>query len=262
MSVPVASPPRVNVIGTGISAIDMAAALEIINAWIAAGERHFVCLRDAHGVIASRRHPGLREAHRRAGLVTPDGMPLVWLCRRAGYPQVDRVYGPDLLLALCGHSLELGYRHYFYGGGDGVAAALAARLGERFRGLAVVGAETPPFREPTVAEDVETARRIDASGADIVWVGLGTPKQELWMARQRQRLVAPVLIGIGAAFDYHSGRKRQAPYWVQRSGLEWLYRLAAEPHRLLRRYATTVPAFLWLAVLQQLGLKEFPLDRQ
>jgi N-acetylglucosaminyldiphosphoundecaprenol N-acetyl-beta-D-mannosaminyltransferase len=262
MSVPVAAPRRVNVIGTGISAIDMAAALEITDAWIAAGERHFACVRDAHGVVAARRHSGLREAHRRAGLVTPDGMPLVWLCRRAGYPRVDRVYGPDLLLALCHHSLGMGYRHYFYGGGEGVAAGLAARLGERFRGLAVVGVETPPFREPTVAEDVETARRIDTSGADIVWVGLSTPKQELWMARQRERLAAPVLIGIGAAFDYHSGRKRQAPYWLQRSGFEWLYRLAAEPRRLLRRYATTVPEFLWLVTLQQLGLREFPLDRQ
>jgi N-acetylglucosaminyldiphosphoundecaprenol N-acetyl-beta-D-mannosaminyltransferase len=252
--------PRVNVIGTGISAVSMRLALSIIDGWIVRRERRFVCVRDAHGVVAGRRDGALRAAHCRAGLVTPDGMPLVWLCRHAGFPEVDRVYGPDLLMALCEHSLARGYRHFFYGGGEGVAALLAARLEERFPGLAVVGTDAPPFRDLTAAEDAEIAARIDGSGADIVWVGLSTPKQELWMARQRERLAAPVLIGIGAAFDFHSGRKRQAPYWVQRSGFEWLFRVAVEPRRLLRRYAATVPEFLFLVALQQLGLRKFPAE--
>jgi N-acetylglucosaminyldiphosphoundecaprenol N-acetyl-beta-D-mannosaminyltransferase len=255
-----AETPRVNVIGTGISAINMPMALSIIDDWIARRDRSFICVRDAHGVVASRRDPALRAAHRHAGLVTPDGMPLVWLCRRAGFKHVDRVYGPDLLLALCEHSVARGYRHFFYGGGGGVAEELAARLQQRFPGLVVAGTFSPPFRDPRNEEETEIGRLINDSRADIVWVGLSTPKQEMWMARQRERLLAPVLIGIGAAFDFHSGRKRQAPYWVQRSGFEWLFRTAVEPRRLLRRYAATVPEFLWLVALQQLGLREFPME--
>jgi N-acetylglucosaminyldiphosphoundecaprenol N-acetyl-beta-D-mannosaminyltransferase len=251
---------RVNVIGTGISAINMPMTLSIIDDWIARQDRKFICVRDAHGIVASRRDPALRAAHRHAGLVTPDGMPLVWLCRRAGFKHVDRVYGPDLLLALCEHSVVRGYRHFFYGGGGGVAEELAARLQQRFPGLVVAGTFSPPFRDLKNEEETEIDRLINDSRTDIVWVGLSTPKQEMWMARRREQLLAPVLIGIGAAFDFHSGRKRQAPYWVQRSGFEWLFRMAVEPRRLLRRYAATVPEFLWMVALQQLGLREFPME--
>jgi N-acetylglucosaminyldiphosphoundecaprenol N-acetyl-beta-D-mannosaminyltransferase len=251
---------RVNVIGTEISAINIPMALSIIDDWIARRDRKFICVRDAHGVVASRRDRALRAAHRRAGLVTPDGMPLVWLCRLAGFKHVDRVYGPDLLLALCEHSVARGYRHFFYGGGAGIAEELAALLQQRFPSLVVAGTYSPPFRELKNEEATEIGRLINDSRADIVWVGLSTPKQEIWMAQHRDKLTAPVLIGVGAAFDFHSGRKRQAPYWIQRSGFEWLFRVAVEPRRLLRRYAVTVPEFMFLVALQKLGLRRFAVD--
>ena len=248
-------PPRVDVLGVGVSAIDMAAALALIDGWIREDASRYVCVTDAHGVVAGHRDGRLRAIQTQAGLVTPDGMPLVWLCRLAGHKHVERVYGPDLMLALCEHSLARGYRHFFFGGGEGVAEQLAARLSRRFPGLAVAGTFSPPFRAPTKAEDDAVVRRISDSGADIVWIGLGTPKQEIWMADHVGRLEAAVLIGVGAAFDFHSGRKRQAPYWIQRSGFEWLFRLATEPRRLWRRYLVTVPAFIALVLMQKFGIE-------
>lgn len=194
--------------------------------------------------MESRRDPDLRRIHNRAGLVTPDGMPLVWLCRSAGFVSTRRVYGPDLLLAACEHFLDSSVRHFFYGGADGVPELLACRLGERFPGLAVAGTYSPPFRSLTGPEDEAIIRMIDDSGADIVWVGLSTPKQEHWMAGHVGRLTAPVLVGIGAAFDFHAGLKRQAPLWMQRAGLEWLFRLLQEPRRLGPRYLVNNPLFI------------------
>jgi N-acetylglucosaminyldiphosphoundecaprenol N-acetyl-beta-D-mannosaminyltransferase len=221
----------------GVSAIDMTQALATIEGWIARGERHYVCVTGVHGVMESRRDSELQRIHHDAGLVTPDGMPLVWLARRAGFPHVDRVYGPDLLLACCEISVRRGYRHFFYGGGAGVPELLAERLSRRFPGLCVAGTYSPPFRPLQPQEDEDVVQRLNASGADIVWVGLSTPKQERWMHEHRGRLGAAVLIGVGAAFDFHAGLKRQAPRWMQRSGLEWLFRLAHEPRRLWRRYS-------------------------
>jgi N-acetylglucosaminyldiphosphoundecaprenol N-acetyl-beta-D-mannosaminyltransferase len=221
----------------GVSAIDMTQALATIEGWIARGERHYVCVTGVHGVMESRRDSELQRIHHDAGLVTPDGMPLVWLARRAGFHHVDRVYGPDLLLACCEISVRRGYRHFFYGGGPGVPELLAERLSRRFPGLCVAGTYSPPFRPLQPQEDEDVVQRLNASGADIVWVGLSTPKQERWMHEHRGRLGAAVLIGVGAAFDFHAGLKRQAPRWMQRSGLEWLFRLAHEPRRLWRRYS-------------------------
>jgi N-acetylglucosaminyldiphosphoundecaprenol N-acetyl-beta-D-mannosaminyltransferase len=215
----------------------MPQALATIDGWIAHGERQYVCVTGVHGVMESRRDPGLRRIHNAAGLVTPDGMPLVWLARRAGFDHVDRVYGPDLLLACCEHSVGRGYRHFFYGGGPGVPERLADRLTQRFPGLRVVGTYSPPFRALSPEEGEEVVQRINSADADFVWVGLSTPKQEQWMHEHRARLTAPVLIGVGAAFDFHGGSKRQAPRWMQRSGLEWLFRLGQEPRRLWRRYS-------------------------
>jgi len=237
--------PRVDILGVGVSAIRMADALGTIEAWIARGERRYVCVTGVHGVMESRRDEPLRRIHNAAGLVTPDGMPLVWLCRRFGFRQVERVYGPDLLLACCQRSVPRGYRHYFYGGAPGVPETLAERLTSRFPGLAVVGTHSPPFRPLTAEEDADVVRRINAARPDIVWVGLSTPKQERWMAAHVGRLNAAALIGVGAAFDFHAGVKRQAPRWIQRSGLEWLFRAVQEPGRLIPRYLSTHPSFLW-----------------
>jgi N-acetylglucosaminyldiphosphoundecaprenol N-acetyl-beta-D-mannosaminyltransferase len=252
--------PRVNILGVGVSAITMAMALRTIEEWITLRVPHYVCVTSVHGVMESQRDASLRQIHNRAGMVTPDGMPLVWLSRLMGFRRVERVYGPDLMLAACERSTELGHRHFFYGGGPGVAERLAARLQVRFPGLKLAGTCSPPFRPLTPEEDRAVVERINAALPDIVWVGLSTPKQERWMASHIGRLQAPVLIGVGAAFDFHAGLKQQAPRWVQRSGLEWLFRLVMEPRRLWRRYLINNPGFLMLILLQALGKESYALE--
>jgi N-acetylglucosaminyldiphosphoundecaprenol N-acetyl-beta-D-mannosaminyltransferase len=253
-------PERVNVLGVGVSAITIAGALASIDRWIATGANRYVCVTGVHGVMESQRDPALRDIHNRAGLVAPDGMPLVWLSWLAGHGYVERVYGPDLMLACCDASVAKGYRHYFYGGAPGVPERLAARLRERFTGLKIAGTWSPPFGELSAAEEQAMIDRIALANPDIVWVGLSTPKQERWMARYAGRLPVPVLIGVGAAFDFHAGLKRQAPRWMQRSGLEWLFRLATEPRRLWRRYLINNPSFVWRLLLQFSGMARHDLD--
>ena len=250
--------PAIDVLGVRVNVLDMDRTLDILDRWITEGLRRYVCVTGVHGVMESRRDERLRQIHNAAGLVTPDGMPLVWWARSQGWRHARRVYGPDLLLACCERSITTGYRHFFYGGGDGVADLLARRLGRRFSGLCVAGTYTPPFRPLTAAEDEEVVARINEAAPDIVWVGLSTPKQELWMAEHVGRLDAPVLIGVGAAFDFHAGLKRQAPRWVQQSGLEWAFRLGTEPRRLWKRYLKNNPEFVWLA-LQELWRAAPPL---
>ena len=246
-------------LGVGVSALSIPLALGQFDRWISDGAREYVCVADVHAIMQSRWDDGFRAIHNGAGIVTPDGMPLVWLCRLAGRSMVSRVYGPDLLMATCAHSQARGYRHFFYGGAPGVAATLADKLRARFPGLEIVGSYAPPFGEFSAEEAAAGVAAIEAARPDIVWVGLSTPKQERWMAAFRPRLSAPILVGIGAAFDFHSGTKPQAPLWIQRSGFEWLFRLATEPRRLWPRYRKVVPAFLWHLALQKLALKRFPL---
>lgn len=228
--------PSVDVLGVRISALTMERTLAEFERWIADGEQHYVCVTGVHGVMESFRDPELREIHNASGLTTPDGMPIVWASHRAGADWTTRVYGPDLLLATCDRGRSLGWRHFLYGAKEGVPELLRDRLTARFSGLQVVGCWSPPFRPLTPEEDEEVVARINASGADVVWVGLSTPKQERWMAAHVGRLDAAVLVGVGAAFDIHSGMVRQAPLWMQQRGLEWLYRLRREPRRLWRRY--------------------------
>ena len=249
--------PRCSVLGVGVSAINLPMAVETIERWIERRQRQYVCVTGVHGVIESQRDEELKGIHNRAGMVTPDGMPLVWLNRIRGNGHVGRVYGPDLMLAVCRRAVWRGYRMFLYGGGDGVGALLEQRLRERFPGLQVVGRCCPPFRALSAAEESQIVDQINASGADIVWVGLSTPKQERWMARNRDRLSAAVLIGVGAAFDFHAGLKRQAPRWMQRSGMEWLFRLICEPRRLAGRYLRNNPLFVAYLVMERLGLKDF-----
>lgn len=238
-------PSHFDVLGIPVSAIDMAQAVDTIDGWVRARTPQYVCVTGVHGVMESQRDEALRQIHQRAGLVTPDGMPLVWLAHLAGCSHVERVYGPDLMLACCGRSVQTGARHFFFGGAPGIAQRLAVRLSATFPGLAVAGTCSPPFRPVTPEEDERLVREINDAHADIVWVGLSTPKQERWMAGHIGRLQAPVLVGVGAAFDFHAGAKRQAPRWMQRNGLEWLFRLATEPRRLWRRYLINNPSFVW-----------------
>jgi N-acetylglucosaminyldiphosphoundecaprenol N-acetyl-beta-D-mannosaminyltransferase len=251
---------RVNILGVGVSPINVDQAVEEIEGWIAERCSHYVCITNIHGIVESQRDNGLRQIHNGAGLVTPDGMPLVWASHLLGFRGVERVYGPDLVLALCERSAGRGYRHYFFGGATGVAGRLAGRLQQRFPGLAVAGAYAPPFHPLTAEEDEQIVQTINEAHPDVVWVGLSTPKQERWMAAHVGRVNAAALIGVGAAFDFLSGSKRQAPRWMQRSGLEWLFRVATEPRRLWRRYATNIPTFLGLFLAQVTGLRRHGLD--
>lgn len=238
------APRTFEVMGIPVSAIDMGAAVATIEDWVDAGARHYVCVAGAHGLVESWTNPALRRCLRAAGLVTPDGMPLVWVARLRGIANVSRVYGPDLMTALSGPSARRDLRHFYYGGGEGVAERLRERLRQANPALDVVGCITPPFRAMTPAEESAMVSAINEAKPDILWVGLGAPKQELWMMRLRDRLEVPVMIGVGAAFDFLSGTKRQAPSWMRRSGLEWAFRLGTEPRRLFARYAIIVPCFL------------------
>ncbi len=251
---------RTNVLGVGISAINIPMALKTLDAWIERKYRTYVCITGVHGVMESQTDPELRKIHNQAGLVTPDGMPMVWMSRLAGHKHVDRVYGPDLMLAVCEVSTEKGYRHFFYGGNEGVPELLRDKLQQKFPGLQVVGTYSPPFRPLTPEEDAAIVAQINAAQPDIVWVGLSTPKQERWMAAHLGKVQAPVMVGVGAAFDFHAGLKQQAPRWMQRSGMEWFFRMVSEPKRLARRYLQNNPRFVIAVLMQLLGLRRYKLD--
>jgi N-acetylglucosaminyldiphosphoundecaprenol N-acetyl-beta-D-mannosaminyltransferase len=237
--------PRVDVLGVGISAINMDMAVAELSRWVSQREQHYVCVTGVHGVMESQADPSLLRIHNRSGLTTPDGMPMVWAGNRAGADHMSRVYGPDLMLEICSRSAAEGWTHYFYGGKERVPELLQRRLQERFPGLEVVGTHSPPFRELTEAEADEIAAAINAANPDFVWVGLSTPKQERWMSANIGRLRAPAILGVGAAFDIHAGLLPQAPGWMQRGGLEWLYRMLKEPRRLWKRYLVNNPRFVW-----------------
>jgi len=242
--------PRVDVLGVQISAINMAMALEAIVGWVLSDDRQYVCVTGVHGVMESQRDRDLLAIHNRAGLTTPDGMPMVWAGKAAGAGWMERVYGPDMMLSVLAEAESRGWSSFFYGGAPDVPGELVERLVQKFPAMAVAGTYSPPFRPLTLEEIEETANLINDSGATLVWVGLSTPKQERWMAELRPRLNASVLFGVGAAFDFHAGRLSQAPRWMQRSGLEWLYRLIKEPRRLWKRYLTNNPKFV-IAILRQ-----------
>ncbi len=239
-------PSTFDVLGIPVTTANLAQVGDLIAAWSEDQTGRYICIRDVHGVMRAQDDPKLLRIHREAALVTPDGMPLVVLGKLLGC-RVSRVCGPDLLPHVIASGREHGLRHYFFGGAEGVAAKLVDSLGTRFPGVKIVGSETPPFRPLTDRENEEILRRIEDSGADIVWVGLGTPKQEYWMHEVARRSSA-TFIGVGAAFDFHTGSVSRAPKWMQVSMLEWLYRLASEPRRLWKRYLVLGPRFAFLVL--------------
>lgn len=241
---PVQNHPRVNILGIPVSAINMTRAVEIIGGWIAQGRSAYVAVADVHSVMRGVDTSEHADALAQADMVAPDGKPLSVVGRLRGHRTMSQVCGPELLPAIMAQSAQNGWTHYFYGGADGVAADLVTRMRAQFPGVEIVGHECPPFRSLTMSEKLETAARIRESGADIVWVGLGCPKQERWMLENTHRLPGQVLIGIGAAFDFHTGRVARAPRWLRDSGLEWLHRLASNPARLWRRYLVHAPRFV------------------
>ncbi len=240
---------RFRVIDTPISAVTLDVAVQTIAKWIQQRQKHYVNVCTTHTLLECHDAPELASIVNGSGLSTPDGMPLVWLGKARKLP-VGRVYGPDLMLALCNYGQEHNVRHYLYGGALGVPETLATRLQHQFPKLNVVGCYSPPFKPLPVEVDMDDVRRINEASPDIVWVGLGTPKQDYWVGKYRPFLHAPVLIAVGAAFDFHSGRIKQAPRWMQRSGLEWFFRLTQDPKRLWKRYLLGNPYFLLLIARQ------------
>ena len=253
-------PPRFNVHGVGVHALTLPLAQAlIVQAARAGGGARYVCCCDAHSVSWAHRRSSHRRALQQAYLVTPDGMPLVWLGRRTGHA-VQRVYGPDLMLAVCAATAGSTYSHFFYGAHPGTAPILARTLQHRFPGLTVAGTLAPPDGTLHPADHAELARRLEHSRPDFLWIGLSTPKQEAFMLEQVARLPVGVMLGVGAAFDLLSGRVRQAPPWLRRSGGEWLWRLVQEPRRLTPRYVRVAPAFVWRTLAQLSGLRRYSLE--
>jgi N-acetylglucosaminyldiphosphoundecaprenol N-acetyl-beta-D-mannosaminyltransferase len=246
--------PRI--LGMRVDPTSYEEATEKVLAWAAAGESRYVCVANVHMVMEAQDDPSFRTLVNAADLVTPDGMPLVWMLRKLGYPHQERVRGPELTSRVCAEAARRGVPVGFYGGHPEALEALVRNLSARFPGLRVVYAYSPPFRPLTPEEDERVTEEINASGARILFVGLGCPKQEWWMAEHKGRVRA-VMLGVGAAFDFHAGRVRQAPVWMQRAGLEWLFRLVQEPRRLWRRYLKHNPRFLLLAFLQLTGMRRF-----
>ncbi len=233
------------VLGVPLAVTDYERTLDWIDAAVALGAREYLCVAAVHTVMESRDDDALREAVDGAAFTVPDGQPLAWALRKLGHDIDARVYGPELMARACARSERSGQRFYLYGGRDDRSLAqLAANLLDRHPGLQLAGGWSPPFRELSDAELDDVAARINAARPDVVWVGIGVPKQEKWMAAMRDRLDAPVLVGVGAAFDFHAGLIPQAPAWMQRRGLEWLFRLKQEPGRLWRRYARHNPRFV------------------
>ncbi len=250
---------RINILGVHINPINMGETLLFISDLIAHQDHRFICVTPAHSIMDAFYDDSFLRILNSSGLTTPDGMSVVWILRLLGHKEVNRVYGPDLLLETCRAGRPHTWRHYFYGGEDGVAENLVAQLMANYPELHVAGTYTPPFRPLTTDEDEEIINTLNETKADIVWVGLSSPKQERWMAEHLGKINAPVMIGVGAAFDFLSGSKSQAPRWIQRSGFEWLFRLVNEPKRLWPRYRQ-YPLFGWLVLLQLLGLRRFPIE--
>jgi N-acetylglucosaminyldiphosphoundecaprenol N-acetyl-beta-D-mannosaminyltransferase len=239
------APRTVELLGVPLAITDYAGTLDWIDATVAARRHAYLCVAAVHTVMACHEDPELRAAVLGADFTVPDGQPLVWALTALGHRLPDRVYGPELMERACARAARTGQSMYLYGGrNQGALAELARTLRLRHPGLKIVGGHCPPFRPLTDAEEDGIAAEINRSGADVVWVGIGVPKQEKWMARMRDRLDAPVLVGVGAAFDFHAGLVPQAPDALQRLGLEWVFRLVQEPRRLWRRYLRYNPRFV------------------
>ena len=225
----------------------------------ATGEKGYVCVTGVHGVTEAQGDADFRAILNAAFLNTCDGMPLVWEGRRAVGKWVERVYGPDLMLRIMEATRDGECSHFFYGGAPGVADALKAAMESRFSGVRVVGTYCPPFRPLNAEEESELAAMISEKKPDLFWVGLSTPKQERFMAAYLPKLDTTVMFGVGAAFDFHTGRMSEAPRWMMRCGLQWLHRLCSDPKRLWKRYGVIVPTYLFRIFLQRTGLRKYPL---
>jgi N-acetylglucosaminyldiphosphoundecaprenol N-acetyl-beta-D-mannosaminyltransferase len=239
------NPGYYNLLGVNVSTTTFEAGRDRVLAAPRNGAKLSVHYVSVNTIVEANRQPDLKELLNRGDLVAPDGMPLVWIGRRRGH-QMTRTYGPDSMLAIIDRGREHGYTHYFYGGGPGVPELLKERLESLYPGIKVVGMYSPPFRALTPEEDEAVVRRINDADPDFVWIGLGSPKQDRWVADHRDRLNAAAVLAVGAAFDYNAGLLRKAPPWMARNGLQWLFRLVTEPRRLWKRYTVSNARFIWL----------------
>ena len=258
MNAPPSDIQTYKVLGVMVSAINMKTAREAILAALHNRQKGYICVTGVHGISESQNDAQLRNIHNDAFLVTPGGMPIVWIGKCLAGRWVNRVYGPDLMLDVCEATEDLSYRHFIYGGAPGVAEKLSTRLKERFPKMKIAGNYTPPFRRLNEKEEAELSQIIDKAAPAIIWVGLSTPKQEYFMAEYLHKLNTTLIIGVGAAFDFHSRDNRQALYWIQKSGFEWLFRLIQNPRRLWKRYLKNNPLFVLRFLAQITGLKKYP----
>lgn len=236
---------RLDLLGVRVSDVTIPKAVAIIGEWITSKMKCYVCVAPVSTLVDCQKDPKYRRVVNAADMVTPDGMPVVWLGRVKGSQTIDRTYGPDLFSAVCHEGQERGYRHFFYGGTPETLNLLEKKLKDRYPGLNIAGKISPDFKPAAVVEDQRIIDEINQSYPDILWVGLGSPKQDFWMDLHRPLLNVPVIVGVGAAFDFLSGTKPQAPLWMRRSGLEWLFRLCSEPQRLWKRYLIGNSAFIF-----------------
>jgi N-acetylglucosaminyldiphosphoundecaprenol N-acetyl-beta-D-mannosaminyltransferase len=247
-----------HVLGVEVDAIDMKGALTHVATALRESRKGYVCVAGVHGIMEAQRSPLVAQIYAGSEMTIPDGMPLVWVGHRQGHTSMQRVTGPDLMLEIFRRKEFSKVTHFLYGGVEGVADELREKLTERFPWVRIVGTCTPPFHELSPDEEKELVARIGELKPDIIWIGIGCPKQELFMSRYLPLLETKLMFGVGAAFDYHTGRIRDCSDWIKQAGLQWLHRLMQDPRRLWRRYLSTNPAFIWHIALQLTGLRRYP----
>lgn len=248
----------VNVLGIHIAPIDMDAAVALLADALERRTKGFVCLTGVHGVMEAQRDASLRAIFADSLLTAPDGMPTVWVGHWQGHTAMRQITGPDLMLEVLSRPEFAGCTHFLYGGKEGVADELQRQLAHRYPAVKIVGTWTPPFRELTLAEEAMLIARVERLQPDVVWVGISTPRQERFMQRMLPRLNTRLMFGVGAAFDFHTGRIQDCPNWVKRAGMQWFDRLLQDPKHLWKRYLRNNPAFVWNILLQLSGLRSYP----
>lgn len=250
---------KVNIIGVKFDKISLSSLLSLLDKMVDNCEPCFVCFCDAFQCVMDSRDSKLKSAHEKASLILPDGAGITAGGLLLGERFPDRLPGPLVMLKYCQYGVKKGRRHFFYGGAKGVAERMKEKLCEQIPGLKVVGTYCPPFRPLTVEEEVDVKERVEQSGANVLWVGIGAPKQEKWMADHLGKIHVPLMLGVGAAFDFHSGNKKRAPVWIQKIGLEWMYRMFTGGRRIFIRNAKYDPMFAWM-ILKQAISKRLGLD--
>lgn len=238
-------------------AVNLDSAADMIEAAVDAKSRGYVCVTGVHGVMEAQRNGRFKQVLDQAFLVVPDGMPTVWIGRWEGHDKMGRVFGPDLMLEVCRRSIESGHTHYLYGGKPGIAEELKQNLSKRFPGIQIVGTYTPPFRPLSAEESADLQEELSNRDPDIIWIGLSTPKQEQFMAENLGSLSCKIMVGVGAAFDIHTGHIKDSPRWMKRVGLQWFHRLCQEPGRLWKRYLLNNSGFLIRTFLQFTGIRRY-----